>query len=97
MADDFHLTQQEWEALELRLAAAEAHAHDEFFAMDEAKAFLGEDRTTPGARLLRLLLQSGDDQAVALFRAAEMYNHELTRHGYAAAYHCGCERANAGR
>jgi hypothetical protein len=97
MADDFHLTQQEWEDLEPQLAAAEAHAHDEFFDMDEARALLGDDRTTPGARLLRLLLQSGDDSVVALFRAAEMYNHELTRHGYAAAYRRGRERAGADR
>jgi hypothetical protein len=97
MADDFHLTQEEWEALEPRLAGAEAHAHDEFFAMEEAKALLGDDRTTPGARLLRLLLQSGNEEAVALFRAAEMYNHELTRHGYAAAYRCGRERTDVRR
>lgn len=89
MSDDLHLTQQQWESLEPCLAAAEAHAHDEFFDMEDAKALLGEDRTTPGARLLRVLLQSGNEAAVALFRAAEMYNHELTRHGYAAAYRCG--------
>ena len=93
MADEFHLTREEWEQLEPRLAAAEAHAHDEFFTMDDAKALVGEDRTTPGSRLLRLLLQSGDDEAVALFRAAEMHSHELTRHGYAAAFRCGQESA----
>ena len=93
MPDDFHLVQEEWEDLEPRLAAAEAHAHEEFFEMEETQAILGEDRTTPGARLLRLLLQAGNEQAVALFRAAEMYNHELTRHGYAAAYHCGMDVA----
>ena len=97
MADDFHLVQQEWEDLEPRLAAAEEHAHAEFFEMDEMRAVLGDDRTTPGARLLRLLLQAGNDEAVALFRAAEMYNHELTRHGYAAAYRCGMDAAKAGR
>lgn len=97
MADDFHLTQQEWEELEPRLAAAEAHAHDEFFEMEEARALLGEDRTTPGARLLRLLLQGGNEEAVALFRAAEMYNHELTRHGYAAAYRGGRNGARSDR
>jgi len=93
MADDFHLTQQEWEELEPRLAGGEAHAHDEFFEMEELRPILGEDRTTPGARLLRLLLQAGNEEAVALFRAAETYNHELTRHGYAAAYRCGAEAA----
>ena len=96
MSDQLHLTQEEWEHLEPRLAAAEAHAYDEFFAMQDAQALLGDDRTTPGARLLRLLLQSGDETAVALFRATEMYNHELTRHGYAAAYRCGAERQKAG-
>jgi len=93
MGDEFHLTQAEWEALEPRLASAEAHAHDEFFEMEEARALLGEHRRAPGTRLLRLLLQSGNDEAVALFRAAEMYNHELTRHGYAAAYRLGKEAA----
>ena len=95
MADDFHLMQREWEDLEPRLAAAEAHAHNEFFEMAEMQAVLGEDRTTPGARLLRLLLQSDNEEAVALFRAAELYNHELTRHGYAAAYRCGMDAAGA--
>ncbi|HUT73640.1 MAG TPA: hypothetical protein VM221_02250 [Armatimonadota bacterium] len=95
MADGLHLTQQEWERLEPQLAAAEAHAHEEFFDMEEARALLGEDRTTPGARLLRRLLQGGDETAVALFRAAEMYNHELTRHGYAAAYRCGRDEADS--
>jgi len=95
MADDFHLLQQEWEQLEPRLAAAEAHAHREFFEIEEIRAVLGEDRTTPGARLLRLLLQAENEEAVALFRAAEMYNHELTRHGYAAAYRCGADAAGA--
>jgi len=95
MADDFHLMQQEWEDLEPRLAGAEAHAHDEFFEIEEMRAVLGEDRTTPGARLLRLLLQAGNEEAVALFRAAEMYNHELTRHGYAAAYRCGKDAGRA--
>jgi len=93
MADDFHLSQQEWEELEPRLAAAEAHAHGEFFEMEDMQQVLGADRTTPGARLLRLLLQGGDEEAIALFRAAEMYNHELTRHGYAAAYRCGVDAA----
>jgi hypothetical protein len=95
MADDFHLTQEEWEDLEPRLVSAEAHAHDEFFDMEEMRAVLGEDRTTPGARLLRRLLQAGDEEAEALFRAAELYNHELTRHGYAAAYRCGEDAGRA--
>ncbi|UCH33547.1 MAG: hypothetical protein JSV65_13380 [Armatimonadota bacterium] len=95
MADDLHLTQEEWEALEPHLATAETHAHDEFFTMDDMQQILGDDRTTPGARLLRLLLQSGNDEAVALFRAAEVYNHELTRHGYAAAFRCGVGAAKA--
>jgi hypothetical protein len=93
MADEFHLSQQEWEALEPRLAAAEAHAHGEFFDMEDMRQVLGADRTTPGARLLRRLLQGGDEEAIGLFRAAEMYHHELTRHGYAAAYRCGVDAA----
>jgi len=97
MADDFHLTQQEWEHLEPRLSAAEAHAHEEFFETEEAQALLGDDRATPGSRLLRLLLQSGNDEAVAVFRAMEMYNHELTRHGYAAALRLGVEMGKTQR
>jgi len=97
MADEFHLAQEQWEQLEPRLAAAEAHAHGEFFEMEDMRDVLGGDRTTPGLRLLRLLLQGGDDEAVALFRAAEIYNHELTRHGYAAAYRCGSDAAEAQR
>ena len=53
MADDSHLTQEEWEALEPRLAAAEAHAHDEFFAMDPEGVSYATWLTSNAARAAR--------------------------------------------
>lgn len=83
--------------MEPELARAERHAVDEFFAENPT---LSDGKTTPGVLLLQRLLDAGDERAVSLFRAMEMLHHELSRHGYAAAYRlgqesgegcCGCE------
>jgi len=90
MQDVFHLTEQEWACLEPLLRQAEGHAHAEFFAGQAAKDLLREgSQETPGNILLRYLKERGDDTGVRLFRAMELYQHELVRHDLAAAYHLG--------
>jgi hypothetical protein len=91
MAERTHLTQEEWEDLEPLLCEAERHAHEEYFAQEAPPVLHNRTEVTPGGLLLRRLIAHGDQEAVALFRAAEMYFHELSRHGYAAAYLRGKE------
>lgn len=88
----FHLSQEEWAKLEPLLQEAEAHAHEEFFASPHAQDLLrGGSSETPGNILLRYLKEHEDETAVRLFRAMELYNHELVRHDLAVAYHLGKE------
>jgi len=92
MQDHFHLTKEEWASLEPLLREAENHAHAEFFAGQAAQDLLREGtEETPGNILLRYLRERGDSGAVRLFRAMELYQHELVRHGLAAAYRLGQE------
>jgi hypothetical protein len=91
MLDRTHLTHEEWADLEPLLLQAEKHAHKEYFAQEAPPGLLPDAETSPGGLLLRHLIARGDEEAVALFRAAEMYFHELSRHGYAAAYLRGKE------
>jgi hypothetical protein len=91
MAEEFHLTAEEWQALEERLREAERHAHEEYFATEEYRNILGVGDVTPGTLLLRKLIGASDTEGVWLLRAMEMYQHELTRHGYAAAFRLGQE------
>jgi hypothetical protein len=93
--DRFHLSKDEWIRLESELAQAERHGTEEFFATYQAQA-AGEQHTTPGGLLLQHLLAGGDEEGVALFRATEMIHHELSRHGYAAAYRLGQQHPAAG-
>jgi len=95
MAERTHLTQEEWADLEPLLQRAERHAHQEYFTQEAPPGLRQEAETTPGCLLLRRLIARGDEEAVALFRAAEMYFHELSRHGYAAAYLRGKEVGGA--
>ena len=81
-----HLTKEEWQDLEPYLVEAEAHARAEYLATEQAKALLGERQETPGYLLLQRLKERGDEEGVRLFRAAEMYQHELVRHDLAVAY-----------
>ena len=86
MLDRTHLTHEEWADLEPLLHQAEQHAHDEYFTQEAPSGLRAHPEATPGGLLLRRLIAQGDQESVALFRAAEMYFHELSRHGYAAAY-----------
>jgi len=87
------LTAEEWEDLEPRLAGAERAAHDAFMATEDMVALTGGAEFTPGYLLLQRLKTINDTEAVRLFRAVEMYHHELTRADIAAAYLRGRERA----
>ncbi|NIM04433.1 MAG: hypothetical protein GTN69_06580 [Armatimonadetes bacterium] len=92
MQDNFHMTEEEWARLEALLRDSEKHAHAEFFASQVAKDLLREGtEETPGNVLLRYLRERGDETAVRLFRAMELYNHELVRHDLAVAFHLGKE------
>ncbi len=85
--DAFHLTKDEWLTLEPELAKAERHGVEEFFALTEPA--VGDGQTTPGHLLLQHLLEANDQEGLTLFRAMEMLHHEMSRHGYAAAYRLG--------
>jgi hypothetical protein len=86
MLERIHLTKDEWDGIEPLLREAEQHAHKEYFTQEAPTGLLPDSETTPGCLLLRRLIAQDDEEAIALFRAAEMYFHELARHGYAAAY-----------
>ncbi len=79
------LTAEEWEDLEPRLAAAERGAHEAFMATEDMAALTGGE-FTPGYLLLQKLKEMDDAEAIRLFRAVEMYHHEITRADIAAAY-----------
>lgn len=85
------MTEEEWKQLEPMLVEAEHQGHDEYFQEQQAG---DKEREGPGALLLRHLMRRGDAEAVILFRAVEMYQHELTRKGYAAAFRLG-QRASS--
>ncbi len=87
------LTAEDWADLEPRLAAAERAAHDAFMATEEVAALTGGKDFTPGYLLLQRLRALNDSEAVRLFRAMEMYHHEITRADITAAFLRGQERA----
>jgi hypothetical protein len=83
------MTKEEWEAIEPYLAEADKAAHETFLASPEAQAIIGVTDTTPGYLLLQRLKELNDANAIALFRAVEMYHHEITRADINAAYLAG--------
>jgi len=97
MAETERLTKQEWQDLEPLLAAADRAAHEGFLRNPEASSLMGELAKTPGYLLLERLKELGDDTAVKLFRAVEMYHHEITRADITAAYLRGKELGRAER
>ncbi len=86
MAAVGRLTKEEWDDLEPRLAEAEETAHARFMASAEARSLMAETDRTPGYVLLQRLKELGDQTAIKLFRAAEMYHHEITRADISVAY-----------
>ena len=91
------LTKGEWDDLEPRLAAADSAAHERYMQSPETRALLGDTDKTPGYVLLQRLKALSDPEVVKLFRAVEMYHHELTRMNIAAAYLRGKEIGAAER
>jgi hypothetical protein len=91
MADVGRLTKEEWDDLEPRLAEVDRGTHERFTSSAEAKSLLGETDKTPGYVLLQHLKELGDETAVKLFRATEMYHHEITRADIGVAYLRGKE------
>ena len=87
------LTAEDWDDLEPRLAAAERGAHDAFMATEEVIALTGGSEFTPGYLLLQRLKSLSDPEGIRLFRAMEMYHHEITRADITAAFLRGQERA----
>lgn len=79
MAELRRLTKDEWDALEPLLAEADKVAHQRFMESPAAKALLMDSQKTPGYQLLQRLKELEDEAAIQLFRAVEMYHHELTR------------------
>jgi hypothetical protein len=86
------LTKEEWDDLEPLLAEADKATHQRFMSSPEAKSLLGEEQDrSPGYVLLQRLKETNDQDSVRLFRAMEMYHHELTRADIAAAFLRGKE------
>jgi hypothetical protein len=85
------MTEQEWADLEPRLAAAERAAHDEYMANEGVAALTGGSEFTPGYLLLQRLKTANDQEGIRLFRAMEMYHHEITRADISAAFLRGRE------
>lgn len=96
MLDAGRLSKEDWDDLEPRLEAAEKAAHDNFMRNPQARDLLGDGDHTPGYLLLQHLKQRKDERGVRLFRAVEMYFHELSRADIATAYLRGKEVGRAG-
>jgi len=94
MAEAGRLTKDEWESLEPLLSEADRLAHEQFMVSPAAQALMGDTDKSPGYLLLQRLKELDDEAAVKLFRAAEMYHHEITRADITAAY---LEGKRAGR
>ena len=86
MAGEGRLTKEEWDELEPLLAAADGATHEKFMGSPEARALMGDTDKTPGYLLLQRLKKLDDEAAIKLFRATEMYQHEITRADISAAY-----------
>jgi len=86
MAEVGRLTKEDWDRLEPLLSEADRLAHEQFMASPAAEALMGQTDKTPGYLLLQRLKEIDDETAVRLFRATEMYHHEITRADITAAY-----------
>ena len=97
MAETPRLTKQQWDDLEPLLAAADRAAHQRFMRSAEAASVMRGSDKTPGYLLLERLKQLHDPTVVKLFRAMEMYHHEITRADITAAYLRGEQLGRAER
>jgi len=95
MAEVGRLSKEVWDDLEPRLLAAEREAHARYMGSPEARKLIPEGERTPGYLLLQRLRELNDPAAIRLFRATEMYYHELTRVDIAVAFLRGKEIGKA--
>jgi len=95
MAEVGRLTKEEWDSLEPLLSEADKAVHGQFVASPAANALVGSTDKSPGYLLLQRLKELNDETAIKLFRATEMYHHEITRADITAAYLAG-KRAGLG-
>jgi len=91
MAEAGRLTKEEWNDLEPLLLEADSAAHERFMSSPEARSLLGKSAQGPGYVLLQRLKELNDQTAINLFRATEMYQHEITRADITAAFLRGKE------
>jgi hypothetical protein len=89
MAEVGRLTKEEWDNLEPLLAEADKITHERFVQSPAAQALTGAADKTPGYLLLQRLKELNDEVAIKLFRASEMYHHEITRADITVAYLAG--------
>ena len=89
MAGLCRMSKEEWDDLEPKLAEAERAAHAHYMESEEVRALLGRTDKTPGYLLLQRLREMDDEKGIELFRAVEMYYHELTRADIAVAFQHG--------
>ncbi|MFB3881024.1 MAG: hypothetical protein ACE149_07155 [Armatimonadota bacterium] len=89
MAEAGRLTKEEWDDLEPLLAEADRQTHERFVQSPEAQSLIGDEQNSPGYLLLQRLKELNDETAIKLFRAAEMYHHEITRADITVAYLAG--------
>ena len=97
MSEPDRLSKEEWDDLEPRLVKAEREAHERFMASPEARKLIPETEKTPGYLLLQKLRETDDAETIRLFRAMEMYYHELTRADITIAFLRGKEAGRAER
>ena len=95
MAEAGRLTKDEWDSLEPLLSEADKATHERFVESPEARELVGVTDKTPGFLLLQRLKELGDEAAVKLFRAIEMYHHEITRTNIVIAYFEGKKAGRA--
>ncbi len=96
MAEVGRLTKEEWDTLEPLLAEADKTTHEQFVAAAEAQTLTGVTDKSPGYLLLQRIKELGDDTAIKLFRASEMYHHEITRADITAAFLRGLQLGREG-
>jgi len=95
MGETGRLTKEEWDDLEPLLATADKTAHQRFMQTPAAESLLEDREKTPGYQLLQRLKEINDQAAIRLFRAVEMYHHEVSRADIIAAFLRGKEAGRA--
>ena len=96
MPEQDRLTKDQWQDLEPYLVQAEERARREFLSSEQARDLIGDSQETPGFHLVKQLRASGEEEAIRLFRLAELYQHEITRADITAAFLRGVQVGREG-